>query len=240
MKLIVCNLKTYLNKEDFDSYITGIKNLDLSNVVICPSYIFLDSISKEDITIGSQDVSAYNNNNHTGEITALQLKSINTKYTIVGHSERNETSDIISSKINNLLKAEITPILCIGETLEDRKNNTYKNIINNRLNEVLKGIKKEDIFKIIVAYEPIWAIGSKTIPTNDELEEVIRYIKTLIKEQYNLTIKVLYGGSISDSNIKTLNSIDNLDGYLIGRSSTDIKSLKNILKKVKNTKKDKN
>lgn len=240
MKLIVCNLKTYLNKEEFDSYIDSIKDLDLSNVVICPSFIYLDSLYKKNIVIASQDVSVYKNKNHTGEITASQLKSIGVKYSIVGHSERCETNVLISRKINNLLEEGITPILCIGETLEDRKDNTYKEKIESKLKEILNNINNKNISKIIIAYEPIWAIGSGIIPTKEELEEILTYIKDIIKESYDTNIKVLYGGSISKENIDTLNSIENLDGYLIGKASTDIDELKTIIDSVKNTKKDKN
>lgn len=240
MKLIVCNLKTYLNKEEFDSYIEGIKDLDLSNVVTCPSFIYLDSLYKKNIVIGSQDVSIYKNKNHTGEITTSQLKSIGVKYSIVGHSERCETNDIISIKINNLLEERIIPILCIGEKLEDRKDNTYKEKLRTKLREILGNIKKEEISKIIIAYEPLWAIGSGKIPTIEELEDIITYIKSIIKEEYNADIKVLYGGSISKNNIDTLNRIECLDGYLIGKASTDSTELKTIINRVKNTKKDKN
>ena len=233
MKLIVCNQKAYLEKNEFDIFLNGIKDVDLSNVVICPSYIYMEQINSKNITLGSQDVSLYNSKNHTGEILISQLKSMNIKYIIIGHSEKNEDTYIVCEKLRNTLKEKITPILCIGEELINRKDNTYKEIISNKLTSYLKDINKDLIKNIIIAYEPIWAVSSGLIPTNKEIIETTTFIKEFIKDNYDSDIRVLYGGSVNKNNINILNEIDILDGYLIGKASTNAEELKIIINKVK-------
>ena len=145
-------------------------------------------------------------------------------YTIVGHSERRsdnkETNDMFVNKINNLLKFEIRPIFCIGENLDQREANITKDIVGKQIIEVFDKLNKEDIEKIIVAYEPVWAIGTGKVPTNEEIEDMTNYIKDLIQDKYNSRVLVLYGGSVNQKNIDELNLIETVDGYLIGGAST--------------------
>lgn len=239
MKLIIGNQKSYMNSGTVDEFIQGsLSIINDDNIIICPSSIYLERFKNTPFLLGSQNVSNYPNGSSTGELSAEQLKSIEISYAIVGHSERrqnqHETNEDINIKIKNLLDYGITPILCVGESKTDRDQNRYKDILLTELNQGLKNLSTESVNKVIVAYEPIWAIGTGIIPTNDEIEEVAKYIKEIIKRDYNCDIKLIYGGSVNEKNVDLLNKIDNIDGYLIGGASTKIEAFKEIIKKCQN------
>ena len=145
--------------------------------------------------------------------------------TIVGHSERRknqkETNEEITLKVKELLSNDITPILCVGETKEEK--GYAKEVIRKQLENILNIENKN---RIIIAYEPVWSIGTGILPENNEIEEMITYIKELLPNNY-----VLYGGSVSDKNIDNLNSISSIDGYLIGGLSLKVDKLKNLINK---------
>ena len=174
--------------------------------------------------VGAQNVSVKGNGASTGEISAEQLNSLGVSYTIVGHSERRsdnkETSEMFVNKINNLLSFDIRPIFCIGENLSEREANITKDIVGKQIIEVFDKLNKEDLEKVIVAYEPVWAIGTGKVPTNEEIEDMTNYIKDLIQDKYEARVLVLYGGSVNNKNIDELNQIEAVDGYLIGGAST--------------------
>ena len=123
----------------------------------------------------------------------------------------------------------IIPILCVGEEANERLNNSYKQVIKSQVMGALNTLSTTAVEKIIIAYEPIWSIGTNVIPENEEIQEVVRYIKKIVKDNYNCIPNVLYGGSINEINITTLKKIKYLDGYLIGKSSTDVNKLEKIL-----------
>lgn len=225
-KMIIGNQKMYMNKEDVLSFVSMLKNTNLNDktVIICPSYPFLEYYVGA-VPVGGQNVSINDNGAYTGEISATQLKSLNVSYCIVGHSERREynceTDVEINQKIKKLLEQDIIPILCIGEKLEERQNELTETVIKTELDGDLKDLSTASVEKIIVAYEPIWAIGTGLTPTLEEIAETMIFIKNYIKETYNVkeTI-VLYGGSVSDKNIDELNTVNSVDGYLIGGASS--------------------
>lgn len=225
MKLIVGNQKTYLNKDEVLDFIEKTKSLDCKNAVICPSYVYINLFDeKSDFVVGAQNVSEKENGATTGEISASQLESLNVKYSIVGHSERrdeqHESSDMFYNKIKRLFENHIKPIFCVGEHLEDREHGITKDVVGKQLLEVLEKLETEDIQNIVVAYEPVWAIGTGLVPTNEEIEDITNYIKDLINDKFNARILVLYGGSVNKKNVDQLNEISVLDGYLIGGAST--------------------
>ena len=234
MKLVIGNQKTYLDAEEINKFIKETK--DREDVIICPSYVFIDKYIKESkYTIGAQNVSEKTNGGTTGEISASQLKSIGAKYCIVGHSERrgmfNETSPMIVNKINRLFEQDIKVILCVGESLETRQQGSEKDFVAKQLLEIFDIIDRERINDIIIAYEPIWAIGKGLTPTNDEIDEITKYIKDLINDKYNDELKVLYGGSVSMKNVDELNKIEVVDGYLIGGASTKVEEFNYIMER---------
>ena len=225
MKLVVGNQKTYLNRNEVLNFIEKTKKGNCNNVVICPSYIYIDLfLEKSKYLVGSQHVSEKDNGATTGEVSAQQLNSMGVSYSIVGHSERRsdqlENSEMFYNKINRLIENDIIPIFCVGEHLEDKENNITKDVVGKQIMEVFDRLNHEFMEKIIIAYEPIWSIGTGKIPTNDDIEDVTYYIKDLVQDKYGKRVSVLYGGSVNQKNVDTLNMLDVVDGYLIGGAST--------------------
>lgn len=151
----------------------------------------------------------------------------------MGHSEtrkdHNETELELNKKIKVLLKNGIIPILCIGETQEERDQNQAEDVLTRDLKNCLRELSKEEISKVIVAYEPIWAIGSGNVPSNETIEQTVTMIKTFIEEQYQESVKVLYGGSINKHNYTVLKTISNVDGFLIGGFGLNAKGIQEML-----------
>lgn len=234
-KLVVFNHKMYLDFFDIKDYISSIKDnirTDI-DVVICPSDIFIPFfVGKYDFKLGAQNLCS---TFCTGETSALMLKSIGVKYVILGHSERreklNESGHDINLKIKDALSNNIVPIVCIGETYEDRQLKKTGEVILKQLKEYFRGVEVNT--DIVIAYEPIWAIGSGVIPSNNDIQEVVNLIKNAIYKVHNVNIRVLYGGSVNDSNVKELEKIDELDGYLLGKVSSNPEKVLKLLNSVK-------
>ncbi len=233
-KIVVVNLKMKLTFEENEQYINYIKNkINFpQNVIICPSSIYIYMFKGNEYKVGSQNVFIIDRGSYTGEISPLQLKSFGIKYTIVGHSERriyfNEDDNLIEKKLIASLKQNIKPILCVGETIEEKKLNRTIQVLKRQLN-ILKNVTQEELVDILIAYEPIWAVGSGKTPSLNEIEETVIYIKEYIQREYNVNLKVLYGGSINESNIKEIITINNIDGILIGSAASEPNKLINIL-----------
>lgn len=235
MKLVIGNQKSYLDNQEIDEFLKGIQQVNNSNVIICPSAIYFNKFKDKGILLGSQNVSSYPKGATTGELSAEQLKSIGVNFSIVGHSERREllkeSNDDISLKIKCLLENHMVPILCVGETLEQREKEKTREILSTQLKEAIGTLSSDLSEKIIIAYEPIWAIGTGVVPTNEEITEITKYIRDFLKKHYNSNNLVLYGGSVSLKNIEQLNRIDMIDGYLIGGASTKREEFLNIIEK---------
>ena len=233
-KLIVGNQKMYMDKDAVLNFVNMLQNQrNNTEVIICPSYPFLNYY-KDVVSVGAQNVSVNDNGAYTGEVSASQLKSLDVSYCIVGHSERreyqHETDEEINQKINKLLVNGITPILCIGEKLEERQNKQTESVITKELDADLRNLSTTDVEKIIIAYEPIWAIGTGLTPTTEEIDATTTFIKRYLQNQYHLDkMIVLYGGSVSDKNVDELNAITSVDGYLIGGASSKLDAFKYII-----------
>ena len=233
-KLIVGNIKMNMKFGELANYLNQFKNIKNKNVIVCPSYIYIPYFLNYDFSVGSQNICAESYGNYTGEVSAKQLKSIGVDYTLVGHSERRirlkETNQDINKKIKSSLNSKLKVILCIGET-EEEKNLLKKDIVLKRqIRDALFDI--EDLDNIIIAYEPIWSIGTNKIPSKEELESTITYIKELVYNMYKTNVKVIYGGSINENNIISLNSIKNIDGFLIGSASINPNQFIEIINKI--------
>lgn len=230
-KLVVANLKMNLNYEEAKKYKETLKSY-IDNLVICPPYIYLDVMNSDNYILGSQDGYYVDKGAYTGEISFAQLKTIGVKYSIIGHSERRhkfgETDEIVKNKLNACINNGIMPILCVGETEEERELNKTFEVIETQL-KVLEGM---NIKNIIIAYEPVWAIGSGKTPTEDEIHEVHKYIRELLTNVYNMESIIMYGGSVNLSNIKSISNIDGVDGMLIGSASIDPNNLLNMIKEI--------
>lgn len=230
--IVMLNNKCNLNKEEFLNYLEDLKTIRTEeDLIVCPSTINLSMYDNSIFPLGAQNVSKYITGPHTGEISSKQLKSYGVKYCIVGHSERrqeqNESNKDTNEKIKMLLNESITPVLCVGETKEERDNNTYKEVITKEINDAIKDLNEEEQESIIVAYEPIYSIGTGIIPKNNEIEEIFKLIKEILP-----TNKILYGGSANENNIDELKQTKEIDGYLLGGLSLNITKLKDFLSKL--------
>ncbi len=230
--IVALNNKSNLDKNEFIKYLEELSTIETNHkMVLCPTSINIPLFNLNIIELGAQNVSNNLAGPHTGEVNADQLKSYDVKYCLVGHSERREeqhiTSQDTNKKIKLLLENHITPILCVGETKEQRVHNNYKAVVREEVLTAIKDLSEEDVKRIIIAYEPIYSIGTGIIPTNDEIVEVLDIIKKILPEN-----KVLYGGSANEENIDTLKEIDEIDGFLLGGLSIKVHNLKLFLKKI--------
>ena len=227
MKYLFLNHKMNLTKEEFLNYQEELSKIDTNDteVVIFPSSTYLSLINGENFKVGAQDVCEYEDGSYTGEISANQLTSLNCSYCLVGHSERrniyNESSELLSLKINNLQSVGITPVLCVGE-----KNRELRYSVLMEQLDILEGC---NIDNLIIAYEPVYSIGTGVVLDNDDIEEAILWIKEYALSVYDKDIPVLYGGSVNDSNISVLNNIPGLDGFLVGKASLSVSSVKTMV-----------
>ncbi len=200
-------------------------------VVVCPPNIYLNQLNTNNSNLfsGAQDVSIYNEGAYTGEISAAMLNDNNIKFCIVGHSERrqhfNESNKTVNLKSINLIKNKIIPVVCIGETLEEKEKKITKDVLLNQINESIPTISNKQ--NTIIAYEPIWAIGTGLTPTLDDIDEVHSYIRN-IDNKFN-KFKILYGGSVKSSNSADINQIKNVDGCLIGGASLKVDEFNTII-----------
>lgn len=233
-KLIVGNIKMNLKFTEVYGYLKHFDDVNNSNLVICPSYLYIPYFLKHSFKVGSQNVCCSKSNSCTGEVSAEQLKSIGVTYTLIGHSERRqklrETDMDINKKIKNSLSAGLKVILCVGETKEEaellKKDIVLKKQIKNALIDI------ESIDNIIIAYEPVWSVGTNKVPSNKEISDTINYIKQIVFNKYHKNIKVLYGGSINEKNIEKFNEIRNVSGYLIGSASLEPSKFIKIINKI--------
>lgn len=232
--IIALNNKCNLTKQGFLKYQEELGRLSTQNkLILCPTFLNIGHFDLKNVELGAQNVSSNNQGAYTGEVSARQLQSEQVKYCIVGHSERRnyqqETDEEINQKIMRLLEQDIIPILCVGETKEEREKQLEKSIIEKELTIAFANLTSEQKEKIIIAYEPIWSIGTGIIPTNDQIKEMFKNIKNMVPNN-----KVLYGGSANEENIVLLKEIKEIDGYLLGGLSLKPEKLKVFIEKLEN------
>ena len=232
--IIALNNKSNLTKDEFLKYQEELSTVQCnSTMILCASPLNIANYNLTNCFLGAQNVSKDLVGAHTGEIAASQLKSYGVKYCIVGHSERRqdqkETNEEIAKKIQNLYAEGITPILCVGETKEEREQGKVNSIIEEEILTATENLTSEEKDELIVAYEPIWSIGTGLIPTNTEIEEVFKLINSLLPNT-----KVLYGGSANDKNIDELKQCSLIEGYLLGGLSVKPENLKVFIEKLEN------
>lgn len=234
-KIIAGNWKmnyTLLQSQTFIDEIQDSINTNEVEVVICPNFVVLseviDMLEDTNIFVGAQNVYFEDKGAYTGEISAEMLLSVGAKYCIVGHSERRqyfkETNEEVNKKAKKLLEKDIKPIVCVGETLEQRNSNEMFNVISKQIEESLKDIETFYMQKdVVVAYEPVWAIGTGVTATSIQAEEMCRFIRETITKMYGKSVaqkvRILYGGSVKPSNAKELLEMENIDGALVGGAS---------------------
>lgn len=213
-----------------------------ADVIICPPFTSLDTaktlIEGSVIKLGAQNMYFEENGAYTGEISASMLKSAGCEYVILGHSERRtifkENDQLINKKIKKALSSALKPIFCVGETLQERESGTTESVIKTQVTEGLSGISAEDLKKIIIAYEPVWAIGTGKTASPDQAQEVHKFIRTLVESLYSKEaadeIIIQYGGSVKPENASLLLSQPDVDGALVGGACLKADSFYSIIK----------
>lgn len=211
-------------------------------IIIAPPFTAINKmaemINDSPIKISSQNISWEDSGAFTGEISAPMLKEAGATHAIIGHSERrqifHENDNIINKKIKAALKHEIIPIFCVGETLEEREDERVEAVVTTQIATGLMDLAKEEISKIIIAYEPVWAIGTGKTATKEQAEEVHLMIRKMLAKQYSQetadVIRILYGGSVKPNNSKELLSQPNIDGALVGGASLKPEDFIGIIK----------
>ena len=212
------------------------KNRYKYRVIITPPYTLLESYAKQfknkNISIGSQNCYQKDQfSSNTAAVSPYMIKSVGSKYTLVGHSDNRtegDTDKILKDKVKYALKNNLKVVFCIGENKKDKKNNKTLSVLKNQINRVLnKSLNKNNL---IVAYEPIWSIGTGKIPSQKELKTTIIHIKKALKKILKKSPPVLYGGSVDGSNVRLFKEIKEIDGFLVGGASKSSKKFIDIIK----------
>lgn len=213
------------------------------DVVLCPPFTALSEvyevIAESDIFLGAQDIYWFNEGAFTGEVSAKMLKDAGCAFVIIGHSERRqffgETNENVNKKLKAALAEGLTPIVCVGEALKEREEGKTLDVLKDHIEGALSGISVEDALKIVIAYEPVWAIGTGKTATPAQAQEAHKYIRDLLRKLYNQEVasylRIQYGGSVKPDNIAELMKEPDVDGALVGGASLQAASFSEIVKK---------
>lgn len=231
-KIVAGNWKMHKNAEEtedlLNELIDKLPNDAEVQVIVAPTFVNLasavDHLEFTNIGVAAQNMSQFESGAYTGEISADMLKSIGVNIVIIGHSERrayfNETDFILAEKVTTALKHDMTVIFCFGEELKDRQNKQHFNVVENQLRDGLFHIQNDDWEKIVLAYEPVWAIGTGETASPEQAQEMHQFIREVVQKRYGNDIadkvSILYGGSVKPENAKEIFSKPDVDGGLIG------------------------
>src|SRR3954463_13272042 len=246
-KLIVAgNWKMNKTVAESLDLVRGLK-IELANVkevdvVVCPPFTALNEVSKavldSNIRLGAQNMSEHNVGAYTGEIAAVMLKEFSVRYVILGHSERRryqkESDELIAKKAAAVHAAALKPIVCVGESLAERESNKTEEVLDKQVRGSLAGLSKEQMVETIVAYEPVWAIGTGKTATTAQAQETHAFIRGLLVKMFDETVarrvRIQYGGSVKPSNARELMGQPDVDGALVGGASLESRSFGDIVK----------
>ena len=240
--IIAGNWKMHKTNEEAEKLARGllerVKPRDGVKMVLCPPFTALERVSKviegSFIELGAQNLFYEKEGAYTGEISPLMLRSVGCQYVIIGHSERRkffkETDELINRKIKSAMEEGLIPIFCVGETLEERERGKAQVVVERQVREGLKDIDREG--EVVIAYEPVWAIGTGRTATPETASQMHKFIRGIIGEIWGEVkaqeITILYGGSVKPENIDSLMSQDEIDGVLVGGASLDVDSFARI------------
>ncbi len=246
--LIAGNWKMYKNLEESVELASTLKSLvkdvdeSKAEIAVCPTFVNLQAVAGvikgSNIRLGAQNLYPKNEGAFTGEISPVMLRSVGCHYVIIGHSERRqyfgETNEFINSKVKTALEFGLFPILCVGEKLEEREKGITNDVVKDHVTGGLKGIPKEKLPHIVIAYEPVWAIGTGKTATTEQAQEVHKFIRGVLTELYDAqtaeSVRIQYGGSVKPDNAKALMSMPDIDGALVGGASLKADSFEAIIK----------
>ena len=224
-----------LNRE-----LAKVKDVD---IVVCPPFTALSEVSKailssKNIAMGAQNMSEHNMGAYTGEIAAQMLKEFSVRYVILGHSERRmyqvESNELISKKARAAHAASLKPIVCVGETLTEREAGRMHKVLETQIHGSLAGLTKEQMVETVVAYEPVWAIGTGKTATAQQAQEAHAFIRGLLVKMFDEAVarkvRIQYGGSVKPANARELMSLPDVDGALVGGASLEVRGFADIVK----------
>ncbi len=232
--IIAGNWKMFKTREEALDFIYAVNNElpsnELVDSVICAPFTSLRCLVKrqgENLRIGAQNMHFEENGAYTGEISGSMLKALKVEYVVIGHSERramfNETDETVNKKLHAAFKHDLTPILCVGESLEEREGNLTESVIEKQITKNLEGLSEEQAKELVIAYEPIWAIGTGKTATSAMANETCGFIRSLVAKLYGQNvadvIRIQYGGSVNPGNVDELMSMEHIDGALVGGAS---------------------
>jgi triosephosphate isomerase len=245
--IIAGNWKMYKNIKDGKALAVALRRdlykIENVDIVICPPFTLLgflaDALETSNIAVGAQDLYWQEEGAFTGEVSPLMIKDAGCLYVIIGHSERRqffgETNESVNKKIKAALKNGLTPIVCVGENLEEREANKAFEVIAGHINNGLVDISSSDMLKLVIAYEPVWAIGTGKTATPEQAQEVHKFIRDLLKKNYGEevanSVRIQYGGSVKPENIVELMNKPDVDGALVGGASLKAESFGAIVVK---------
>jgi len=253
--IIAGNWKMYKTIGEAIELANGLKrelfNLDnqIIDIVLCPSFTALSEVSEviidSNIQLGAQDLYWLEEGAYTGAVSPLMIKDAGCQFVIIGHSERRqffgETNETVNLKLKTALKHGLTPIVCVGEKLEEREANQTFKVLDDHVHNGLKDIANDDAQKIVIAYEPVWAIGTGKTATSAQAQEAHAYIRKLLDQMFGAetagAIRIQYGGSVKPENIIELINQPDVDGALVGGASLKVASFADIVKKAYGVKK---
>jgi len=242
-KMVAGNWKMNMTNDESVNFINQLKSTLVKNVdvKIAPSFTNLYNaillLDSSEIEVIAQNIHYEDKGAFTGEISAEMLKNIGVKTVIIGHSERrkyfNETDSILSKKVKKAVDNSLKVIFCIGEELSERENGNHFELIKNQLKTGLFNLSEQEIQNTVIAYEPVWAIGTGKTANNHQIQEMHEFIRQLVKDKYGIgiseKIRILYGGSVKPINAKDIFSLDDVDGGLIGGASLNISDFNSIV-----------
>lgn len=246
-KIVAGNWKMNLSFQDAEDLVEHIlelldKETITAEVIVCPPYPYLelatDYAEEGNIGVGAQNLSPFDAGAYTGEVSAAMLVSMGVTHCIIGHSERrkyfNEDDKMLTAKVNQALKHELTPIFCVGEALPERQAGSHFDVVRSQVRHGLFHLDTDEFHKVVIAYEPVWAIGTGVTATPDQAQEMHAYIRTLITERYGKDVAdaslILYGGSCNAANAAEIFAKPGVDGGLIGGASIKAEEFVSICK----------
>lgn len=212
------------------------------DVIVCPSFVCLPAVKAaaegSNIKVAAQNIHFEENGAYTGEVSAEMLNDLGIEYVVIGHSERRqyfaETDETVNKKAKQIFKHGMTPIICIGESLEERESGVYKDVLRLQTKKALLGLEEENLKKVVIAYEPIWAIGTGKTATSDQAQDTIKVIRDEVREVYGDVIadavRIQYGGSVKAANATEILNKPDIDGALVGGASLKAVEFSNIVK----------
>jgi triosephosphate isomerase (TIM) len=233
--------KTISEAKDYIKIFAPLVEKSSATVMLAVPFTAISSASETakptNVVIGAQNMSEHEKGAFTGEISSIMLKTSGAEFVLIGHSERrhvfNESDKTINKKMLRAIADDVKTILCVGEKEDEKQNEKTEEVIRRQLRSGLENIALEDVLKIIIAYEPVWAIGTGKTATPDIAENVHKFIRKELKEIYSQkvanSISILYGGSVKENNIKDLMNEDDIDGVLVGGASLDASTFANIV-----------